>query len=62
VTTWSTVFLLVVTIDPGVSVAVMRDTWPLHAVDGRRAGHQGRRSPGGCHEPQEPSSGRTDGT
>src|SRR5690606_40366814 len=33
VTTWSTVFLIVVTIEPGVSVARMRDTSPPAAVD-----------------------------
>jgi hypothetical protein len=31
---WSTVFLLVVTIEPGVRVARMRETSPSDAVDG----------------------------
>ena len=33
-TTWSTVFFSVVTTDPGVSVARIRDTVPSAAVDG----------------------------
>jgi hypothetical protein len=35
VTTWSTVFFSVVTTDPGVSVARMRDSVPPAAVAGR---------------------------
>ena len=34
VTTWSTVFLSVVTIDPGVSVARIREIVPPAAVEG----------------------------
>ena len=34
VTMWSTVFFMVVTMEPGVSVARMRETVPPAAVDG----------------------------